>query len=182
MLDTDEIDLTIPANFEMNVDTKSRFCKFSFSHGFFLCPHPLITSILVDTPSPNPQTAEFCKLLGIDDVIGNACPPPPPPAKSNAATPDKSERVSSSTTSQTVLEEEPSEHKDEANRAPATNEKQPGDEQVLPPKQTATAAGDVDKDQAETNMASATTETQSHDEQALPTQEGNQSPKRQKLN
>lgn len=28
MLDTDEIDLTIPANFEMNVDTNSRFCKF----------------------------------------------------------------------------------------------------------------------------------------------------------
>lgn len=28
MLDTDEIDLAIPANFEMNVDTNSRFCKF----------------------------------------------------------------------------------------------------------------------------------------------------------
>ncbi|CDH55972.1 lariat debranching enzyme [Lichtheimia corymbifera JMRC:FSU:9682] len=145
MLDTDEIDLTIPANFGMNVDTNSRFY----------------------TPSPNPQTVEFCKLLGIDDVIGNACPPPPRP------TPDNKEQASSSTTDQPVLKEEHTEHKDETSKAPTTNASSDG--QVLPPNQTAAAAGDVDKDQ--------TTETQSHDGQPQPTKEqGDQSPKRQKLN
>lgn len=99
-------------------------------------------------------------------MIGNACPPPRP-------TPDNKEQVSSSTTDQPVLKGEQTEDKDEASKAPTTNASSDG--QVLPPNQTAAAAGDVDKDQ--------TTETQSHDGQPQPTQEqGDQSPKRQKLN
>ncbi|KAI7877791.1 Metallophos-domain-containing protein [Lichtheimia hyalospora FSU 10163] len=150
MMDTDELDLTIPANFEMNVGTKDRFY----------------------TPSPNPQTVEFCKLIGIDDMIGNACPPPRV-TQTHAPTPDNSEYASSSTPIPAETQnEDQTEHKDETNQGSATKETHPSDEQVLPTDQTAT--------EPEKNIESATNETPSNDQQVPPAQD--QSPKRQKLN
>lgn len=104
MLDTDELDLTIPANFEMNVNTKSRFY----------------------TPSPNPQTVDFCKLLGIDDLIGNACPPPRAATQTHAATLDNNQDVSSSAPDQ------PADVVNETNKESATNETPSNNEQTLP--------------------------------------------------